>query len=106
LHWLLKYLKGRNFNDQFDNRFTLVPRYPRPQHFSQQFVPLKIPTWEGIAICGMIRTLPVNGAPLLSGLQMTGRLGRKQFRMTCWYMNPIRYTNKRFIRFILQWTLL
>jgi len=24
-HWLLKYLKARNFKDQFDNRFTSVP---------------------------------------------------------------------------------
>jgi hypothetical protein len=26
--WLLLYLKDRNVNDQFDNSFTLVPRYP------------------------------------------------------------------------------
>jgi len=33
LHWLLKYQKARNVKDQFDNRFTSVPRYPGLQHF-------------------------------------------------------------------------
>jgi hypothetical protein len=28
LHWLLKYLKARNVRDQFDHRFTSVPRWP------------------------------------------------------------------------------
>jgi len=27
LHWLLKYLKARNVKDQFDNQFTMAPRY-------------------------------------------------------------------------------
>jgi hypothetical protein len=36
-HWLLKYLKARNVKDQFDNRFTSVPRYPVLQRFSNAF---------------------------------------------------------------------
>jgi hypothetical protein len=65
LHWLLKYLKARNVKDQFDNRFTSVPRYPGLQHFSKQFDSLKNGTWQGKEIRGMIRTLAVNCAPIL-----------------------------------------
>jgi hypothetical protein len=65
LHWLLKYLKARNFKDQFDNRLTSVPRYPSLQHFSKPLDSLKSGTWQGKAICGMIRTLAVNCAPIL-----------------------------------------
>jgi len=65
LHWLLKYLKARNVKDQFDNRFTSVPRYPGLQHFSKPFNSLKSGTWQGKEIRGMIRTLAVNCAPIL-----------------------------------------
>jgi hypothetical protein len=65
LHWLLKYLKARNVKDLFDNRFTSVPRYPCLQHFSKPFDSLKSGTWQGKEICGMIRTLAVNCAPIL-----------------------------------------
>jgi len=41
LHWQLKYLKARNVNVQFDNRFTSVPQYPGLQHFSKPFDSLK-----------------------------------------------------------------
>jgi hypothetical protein len=41
LHSLLKYLKARNLKDQFDNRFTSVPRYPGHQHFSKPFHAMK-----------------------------------------------------------------
>jgi len=37
MHWLLEYLKVRLVKDQFDNRFTSVPRYPGLQHFSKPF---------------------------------------------------------------------
>jgi len=60
LHWLLKYLKARQVKDQFDNRFTSVPRYPGLQHFSKPFDLLKSSTWQGKEIQGMIRTLAVN----------------------------------------------
>jgi hypothetical protein len=65
LHWLLKYLKARNVKDQFDNRFTSVPRYPSLQHFAKPFDSLKSSSWQGKEICGMIRTLAVNCAPIL-----------------------------------------
>ena len=65
LHWLLKYLKARNVKDQFDNRFTSVPQYPGLQHFSKPFNSLKRGTWQGKEICGIIRTLAVNCAPIL-----------------------------------------
>jgi len=65
LHWLLKYLNARNVKEQFDNQFTLVPRYPGLQHFSRPFDALKSSTWLGKEIHGMIRTLAVNCAPIL-----------------------------------------
>jgi hypothetical protein len=65
LHWLLKYLKARNFNDQCDNRFTSVPRDPSLQHFPKPFDSLQSGTWQGKEIHGMIRTLAVNCAPIL-----------------------------------------
>jgi len=65
LHWLLQYLKARNLKDQFDNRFTSVPRYPGLQHFSKPFDSLKCGTWQGKEIHGMIRTLAVNCTPIL-----------------------------------------
>ena len=64
LHWLLKYLKVRQVKEQFDNRFTLVPRYPGLQHFAKTFNSLKRSSWQGEQIRGMIRTLAVNGAPI------------------------------------------
>jgi hypothetical protein len=54
LHWLLKYLKARKVKDQFDNRFTLVPRYPGLQHFSKPFDSLKRGFWQGKEILGII----------------------------------------------------
>jgi len=65
LHWLLKYLKARNVKDQFDNRFTSVPRYPGLQHFFKPFDSMKSTSWQGKEIRGMIRTLSVNCAPIL-----------------------------------------
>jgi hypothetical protein len=65
LHWLLKYLKATNLKNQFDNRFTSVPRYPGLQYFSKPFDSWKSGTWQGKEICGMIRTLAVNCAPIL-----------------------------------------
>jgi len=54
LNWLLKYLKARNLKDQFDNRFTLVARYPGIQHFSKPFDLLKSGIWQDKEIGGMI----------------------------------------------------
>jgi hypothetical protein len=51
--------------DQFDNLFTSVPRYPGLQLFTQLFESLKSGTGQGKEICGMIRTLAVNCAPIL-----------------------------------------
>jgi len=65
LHWLLKYMKARNVEDQFDNRFTSVPRYPGLQHFSKPSDALNSGTWQDKEIRGMIRTLAVNCAPIL-----------------------------------------
>jgi len=65
LHWLLKYLKARNVKDQFDNRFTLVPRHPSHQHFSKPFDSFKSGTWQGTEFCGIIRTLAMNCTPIL-----------------------------------------
>jgi len=65
LHWLLKDLKARNVKDRFDNRFTLVPKYPSLQHFPKSFDSVKSGTWQGREIRGMIRTLAVTCAPIL-----------------------------------------
>jgi len=65
LHWLLKYLKGENVKDQFDNQFTWVPQYPGLHHFSEPFDSLKSHIWQDKEICWMIRTLAVNCAPIL-----------------------------------------
>jgi len=73
LHRLLKYLTARNVKDQFDIRFTLVPQYPSFQHFSIPFDSLKSSTWQGKEICGMIRTLAVNCAPILDCSKNDGK---------------------------------
>jgi len=65
LHWLLKYMKARNVKDQFDNRFTSVPRYPGLQHFSKPFNSLKSGSWQGKEIHGIIRTVVENCTPIL-----------------------------------------
>jgi len=65
LHWPLKYLKVRQVKDQFDNRFTSVPRYSCLLHFSKPFDSWTCSTWKGKEIRGMIRTLAVNCAPIL-----------------------------------------
>jgi hypothetical protein len=72
-HWLFKYLKARNVKDQFDNRFTSVPRYSSLQHFSKLFDSLRCGTWQGKEICGMIRTLAVNCAPILDCCKYDGK---------------------------------
>jgi len=46
-HWLLKDLQARRVKDQFDNRFTSVPRYPSLQHFSKALDSLKSGTSQG-----------------------------------------------------------
>jgi len=46
LHWLLKYLKAQNVMDQFDNRFTSVPRYPGLQPFTKPFDWMKSSSWQ------------------------------------------------------------
>jgi len=73
LHRLLKYLKARNVKNQFDNRFTSVPRYPGLQHFSKLFDSMKSGSWQGKEIRGMIRTLAVNCAPILDCSQDAGK---------------------------------
>jgi hypothetical protein len=73
LHWLLKYLKARNVKDQFDNRFTLVPRYPGLQYFAKPFNSLNSGSWQGKEIRGMIRTLAVNSAPILDCSEYDGK---------------------------------
>jgi len=65
LHWWLKYLEDRNVKDQFDNRFTSVPRYPDLQSFSKLFDSMNRGFWQGKVIRRMITTLAVNWAPIL-----------------------------------------
>ena len=74
-HWLFKYLKARNVKDQFDNRFTSVQRYPGLQHFPIPFDSLKCGTLQGKEICGMIRPLAVNCAPILEYSNDDGKTG-------------------------------
>jgi hypothetical protein len=64
-HWMLKYLKARNLEEQFDNRFTSVPQYLGLQHFSKPCDSLKSGTCQGKDIRGMIRTQAVHCAPIL-----------------------------------------
>jgi len=73
LHWLLKYLKARNVKDQFDNRFTSVPRNPGLQRFSQPFDSMKSSSWQGKEIRGMIRKLAVSCTPILDCNQDAGK---------------------------------
>jgi hypothetical protein len=65
LHWRLEYLKARNVKDQFDNQFTSVPRYPGLQHSFKPFDSLRSGTLQGNEICGLIRRLAVDCAPIL-----------------------------------------
>jgi len=65
VHWLLKYLKAWNVKVQFQNWFTSVQQYASPQHFSKPVDSLRSGTWHDKEICGMIRTLAVNCAPIL-----------------------------------------
>jgi len=73
LHWMLKYLKARNLKDQFDNRFTSVPRYRGLQRFSKPFDSMKSSSWQGKEIRGVIRTLAVNCAPIVDCFQDAGK---------------------------------
>jgi len=73
LHWLLKYLKARNVNDQFDNQFTSVSRYRSLQCFSKPFASTNSGYWQGKEIWGMIRTLVVNCAPIVDCSQDAGK---------------------------------
>jgi len=77
LHRLLKYLTARLVKDQFDNRFTLVLRYPCLQHFSEPFECLKSGTLQGKKIRDMIRTLAVNCSPILVGSMDDGNTAGK-----------------------------
>jgi len=73
LYWLLKYLKARQVKDQFDNRFTSVPRYPVKQHFSKPFNSFKRGNWQGKEIRMMIRTLAVNCAAIRVSSKADGK---------------------------------
>jgi len=77
LHWLLKYLNTRNVKDEFDNRFTSVPRYQGLQRFSIPFDSMKSSSWQGKEIRGMIRTLAVNCAPIFDYFQDAGKTAAK-----------------------------
>jgi len=81
LHWLLKYLKARHVKDQFDNRFTSVPRYPGLQYFTKPFDSLKSGTWQGKEISGMIRTLAGNCAPILVCFKDDGKTASDEMVM-------------------------
>jgi len=74
---MLKYLKARNVKDQFDNGFTSEPQYPGLQHFSKPFDSVKSGTWQDKGICGMIRTLAVNCAPILFCSEYDGKTAVK-----------------------------
>jgi len=65
LHWLLRYVNPWNVRDQFDNRFTSAQRYPGLQQFSKPSELMTSCFWQGTEIRGMIRTLGVNGTPIL-----------------------------------------
>jgi len=59
LHRIIKYLKARNVNHQFDNRLTSVPQYPDLQPFPQLWDSTKCSSWKGKEIQGIIRTVSV-----------------------------------------------
>jgi len=97
LHWRLKYLKARNGEDQFDNRFTSVPRCPGLQQFTKPFDSLKSGTWQGTGINGMIRTLVVNCTPILNCAQDAAKLQRKLPPMK-WSWEPCgHYVNSLYL---------
>jgi hypothetical protein len=64
MHQLLKYLKARNVRNQFDNLLISVRGYPSIQHFPKPFDSSESSTWQGQEICGIIRTLALNCAPI------------------------------------------
>jgi len=65
LKLLLKYVKSRNGKDQFVNWFTSVPWCRSLQRFFEPFDGWKIGTWQGIEMCGIIRTLAANWSAIL-----------------------------------------
>jgi hypothetical protein len=73
MNWLPENLKVRQVKTQFDNTFTSVSQYPSLQHFYKSFGLLKSGTWIGKNICGMIRTLAVNCAPILVSCKDDGK---------------------------------
>jgi hypothetical protein len=58
-------MKAGNVKNQFDNRFTSVPRYLGPQLLSAPFNCMKSSSWQGTEIRAMIRTLAVNCPSIL-----------------------------------------
>jgi len=72
---MLKYLKARNVEDQFNNRFTSVPAYPGLQRFSKPFDSMKCSSWQGKEIWGMIRTLSVKWASIDNCFKDDGETG-------------------------------
>jgi len=65
LIWVQEYLNARNVKNQFDNQFISVPWYLGPQRFSTPFHSSKSGSSQGKEICGMIRRLAMNCAPIL-----------------------------------------
>jgi hypothetical protein len=66
LHRLLKYLKARHVQDQFDNRLISVLWYPGLQHFFKPYDWTKTSPWQGVEIQDMIRTQAVHWALILN----------------------------------------
>jgi len=64
LRWLFKYLNARNDQDESDNWFRLVPRYPGHECFFEPFNLVNSSSWQGIEIRGMIRTREANFAAI------------------------------------------
>jgi len=57
---------------EFDNRFTSIPQYPGLLRFSKPFHSMKISSWLGKEIRGMIRTLALNLTPIVDCSQDAG----------------------------------
>lgn len=66
LHRLLKYLKARHVQDQFDNRLISVLWYRGLQHLFKPYVWTKTSPWQGVEIQDMIRTQAVHWALILN----------------------------------------
>jgi len=73
-HQLLKYLRARNVQDQFDNRFTLVPQNSGLQQFSKPYNFVKTSSGWGEEIWEIVRPVAMNYTPIVDRSKDVGNI--------------------------------